>query len=222
MERDYTKEELQKKNVLELKNILKNKQLKSSGKKEDLIERILNDQPKFSEPANLKGNTYFDILPSDIINLLNNYRAENNPNNKIVFKLLDNLDLRVDKEKFNNSLSKLNIPMELIQNKEKKEIIEEMRKNNTPYFQMLPFYNLPQYRAKINNMIIITNEMLIEVLLLLLSHNHNIYDKINGVLNEHNSNILISKINIGPKQGQKRDRYKYIIGYVQEIKSINI
>lgn len=59
MDKDYTKEELSKKRIDELKQILRNRQLKISGNKPELIERILVNQ----QSTNL---TYFNILPKDV------------------------------------------------------------------------------------------------------------------------------------------------------------
>jgi hypothetical protein len=56
MERNYTKEELESKNLIELRIIAENNGLKISGKKQELIDRILNNQ----------RTTYFNLLPPDI------------------------------------------------------------------------------------------------------------------------------------------------------------
>lgn len=76
----YTKQELENKTIIVLRLILKNKNLKQSGRKDELIERILDNQ---------KSSNYFDILPKDILNIVSTYQIENNPNNLLVKEILN-------------------------------------------------------------------------------------------------------------------------------------
>lgn len=75
---------LQLKNVKELKEILKSKNLPTSGKKEELINRLINNQDKKVKTY----DTFLDLLPGDIHRELNVYRLKNEPNNKALVELL--------------------------------------------------------------------------------------------------------------------------------------
>lgn len=76
MERKYNREELEQKKLVVLKEIARNDGLPTSGKKSDLIERILTQQ------------TYFELLPKDVLNIVNKYEIENNENNILLKKIL--------------------------------------------------------------------------------------------------------------------------------------
>lgn len=81
---DNTKENLEAKKLPELKQIAKNLGLKTSGKKADIINNILNHQ---SKP--IKSNaSYFDLLPGDINKMVNKYQIENDTNKKVLEYLL--------------------------------------------------------------------------------------------------------------------------------------
>lgn len=66
---EYSREELDSKKMNELKEILKNKNLKISGKKEELIDRILRSQL----PIEI-DKTYFNLLPLDVQSEINELR----------------------------------------------------------------------------------------------------------------------------------------------------
>lgn len=89
---DKPEKELNKKTVSQLKDILRNKGLKLSGNKQELIERILNNQT-ISKPSPNR-NSYFDILPKDITNIVEDYRVKNNLNNLLVEIILNNNQIR--------------------------------------------------------------------------------------------------------------------------------
>lgn len=78
---NYTRRELEKLTIPSLKNILSNKNLKVSGKKEELINRIL--QPQI---------TYFDILPGDIKRELDYYQGETNIYNQFIRSLNESFE----------------------------------------------------------------------------------------------------------------------------------
>lgn len=77
---------LQLKTILELKQILKSKNLPITGKKNELIERINKNQPIKSK----NYETYFDLLPSDLNKEIEKYRIENDNNRKALNELLTN------------------------------------------------------------------------------------------------------------------------------------
>lgn len=104
MERNYTRSELEIKKIPELKQILKNRELKATGKKEELIQRILDNQSQNIIPI---SQTYLDILPGDIKGMVGKYRLENDPNYKVVIALFDLLNdndirLRIKRGQFNS------------------------------------------------------------------------------------------------------------------------
>lgn len=94
---NYTKEELGNKRVNELKEILKNLNLSTSGKKIDLVNRILTSQQTYLELLSksvpiYEGSDYFSLLPKDILNIVEKYQIENDINRKILeYLLYDNL-----------------------------------------------------------------------------------------------------------------------------------
>lgn len=76
---EYGRKDLESKSIDELKNILKNVGFKTSGNKQDLIGRILENQ-----------SNYLDLLPSDINKMIYKYQIENDVNRKILEYLLFN------------------------------------------------------------------------------------------------------------------------------------
>jgi hypothetical protein len=80
---------LQLKTVSELKELLKNQNLPVSGKKQDLIDRLIANKPRQSKTY----DTYLDLLPGDIQRELLKYRLENEPNNKVFVSLLTDRDI---------------------------------------------------------------------------------------------------------------------------------
>lgn len=81
---EYTERELSKKNIPDLKEILRKENLKVSGRKEELIQRILANQ-KEEEKEELQSHGYFGLLPKDVKGVISQYQIRNNPNN-ILFK----------------------------------------------------------------------------------------------------------------------------------------
>lgn len=78
MDKNYSREELQTRKLNELKSIAKDLNLKSSGRKEELINRILQSQ-----------TTYFELLPKDITNIVEEYQIYNSKNNQFLLLLLN-------------------------------------------------------------------------------------------------------------------------------------
>jgi hypothetical protein len=134
MERNYTKNELETKKVTELKEILRIRNLKVSGSKEELINRILNSQTGKPKVEPEEQPTYFKLLPGDINRMVSKYRAENEPNNLLVKALLTEF------AKFAGTISsqrsikmiallrKYNIPFELTSSIEAEKIADEINK----------------------------------------------------------------------------------------------
>ena len=78
MERNYTKQELGAKKIIDLKIILRNRGLKISGTKADLIDRILADQSELSQstsfpllnlPKDLQKESLLSLEYNEIVNL---------------------------------------------------------------------------------------------------------------------------------------------------------
>lgn len=83
MEKPYTKNELESKKLPELKQIAIGLNLKIGGKKAEIINNILNSQPRPIIPQ-----TYLNLLPKDIKNVVGEYRKQNNSPDTEVFKFL--------------------------------------------------------------------------------------------------------------------------------------
>lgn len=113
MEKKYNKQELDNKIIPQLRDILKNMGLKVSGKKEELIDRILTNQPK--EQSTIGGD-YISLLPKDITNMVQQYRIENNPNNLMIKNLLDdiNINLKISIITHKKELEKIGVPVNII------------------------------------------------------------------------------------------------------------
>jgi hypothetical protein len=115
MSKEYTKNELLNKTKEELKLILKNLNLKTTGNKQELIERILSSQ-----------QTYLKILPGDITRMVSKYRAENEPNNQLIYALLTRLSKSYwDEEEIQeikDILKNNNLPFDFIPNPESEKI----------------------------------------------------------------------------------------------------
>lgn len=84
MEKNYNKEELYNYTVPELRKIAKSRELKRLGRKDELIERILDSQ-------NITG-TYFSQLPSDINRFVGQLLINNNFTNRF-FQQLNNKEI---------------------------------------------------------------------------------------------------------------------------------
>lgn len=87
---EYSERELQRKTIPDLKDILRDKGLKISGKKDELIERILQNQT-IEEKEQLPNVGYFSLLPKDIKGLVSEYQVRNNENNILFEKLFTNI-----------------------------------------------------------------------------------------------------------------------------------
>lgn len=209
MDKPYTKEELQKKNVLELKDILRKYNLKLYGKKEEIIKRILDDQPQISKPTKkFEGNYYFDILPKDITNIVNKYRKENEPNNKIAEELIKgqfSYSWGSRRDVVNKLLERIGVQARLVE----KTLTERLEKDYEGLSEM------EWYGDEI-----ISDEILIEFLNMLLIREYATPYLINSILNKYNSNIGVIIIPLNSLPGKKKERFKYIIGYFKPVKVI--
>lgn len=79
MEKNYTKSELETKKTKQLLEIIKSRNLKTSGKKEELIDRILRHQ----KPS------YFDLLPSELKKEVGIYKIYAELNHEILDYIWD-------------------------------------------------------------------------------------------------------------------------------------
>lgn len=117
MDKNYTRQELLDKKIPDLKAILKAWNLRTTGNKPELIDRILDNQfvpqSKPKPQLNLE-ESYLSLLPGDIKRLVNVYQAENEPNNQIFKKLLKEIEngsvieYRMDNIKIINNWSNIN------------------------------------------------------------------------------------------------------------------
>lgn len=135
MEKNYTKEELKSKRLDELKNISRNLNLKVTGRKEELIERILENQV-----------TYFDILPLDINRIINRYQIENDINRKILqyllfetYSIIDMLSYRgiphLERKitELNNLFKKYNLDVQMVPREKSTNIDPRYKRMPTAY-----------------------------------------------------------------------------------------
>lgn len=216
MER-YDEKELQGKKISQLKQILKNKQLKISGNKDDLIKRILDNQPTTIRPTQKDIDSYFNLLPTDINKMINKYRIENESNNQVAKALLnyvaDNFNWDKDLIIYTNEiLENANVPFKMIENKEKEELIakfSEEDKYPDLEFEEIPdegYKNIYYNYAKLPDVIILSireeiiiDEVIAELFLILLNRGLN-YKHINQELQKYNSPLTIIKLK--SKKGQ--------------------
>lgn len=241
MDKDYNRKELERKKIPELKQILKNRNLKLAGNKDELIDRILDDQsqnPK--QPTEIKPKRddlgYLDILPRDITNIVNKYRVENEPNNVIIYQLLErvlknnpNKEMIEEIEEF---LKDNDIPFQLIKNRKreklKKEAEEQIKIKETKgklmgknyIYSKLGVYDLPVYEPNLTKDIVINNEELMKFVLDFIVLTKLDIGAINKILKDNNSKLVLIKINDDPKPGQKTERYHYYIGTFQPLMDI--
>lgn len=198
---EYTKQDLEKKKVTNLKDILKDLNLRLQGNKSELIDRILANQNLLSKPEIIsKDNTYFSLLPSDISNIVNRYRIENEPNNQIAFEIIKDVGsgLGWKWKDLDNLLEKLNLPFDLKQNENKNKPISFL------------FVIEKQHQ-------LVTEDMLISLILNLLQREIGNYNIINGILRQYNSPLRVDVQSIGIKKTQ----YRYTVGYFKPIKSVD-
>lgn len=134
---EYNRQELDNKNTPQLKDILKNMKLKVSGRKEELIERILTNQPK--ETIQPISGDYLSLLPKDITNIVQRYRIESNSNNVMIKNLLDDEEVRwrltrgIGILKVKQELEKLGIPIKIVfEDEEDYSTIKEIEYSEMP------------------------------------------------------------------------------------------
>jgi hypothetical protein len=212
MEKNYTREELQKKKVIELKEILANRRLKVTGKKDELIDRILQDQPSISVAPSLKSaatsqKTYFDILPQDILNMVDEYRASNEVNNKIAKNIIHNVVIGwgYRGNEINKIIERIGLPFEVIKN------YETVKSEGYEY--------IPPWKIVITKSKIVTEDMLIELIFAVIAREYN-WASINSILARYNSDLRIESEAIDKKG--KKYVVKYTIIRIVPIKSIVI
>lgn len=199
---EYTKEELQEKKIPELKDILKSRNVKSSGNKWELINRILKTEaPKKVEKQQLKGETYFDILPTDITKIITKYRSKIETNNKVAYDILNYLAIRKGSvfPRINKILENLNFPM---------QIVEKRQEFEGGYYY--------PYSVEILEDLVINEDVLIDFILILLTKREISHDKINEILKDNNSNLRVIAEDI---PGYK-NKSKYILGRFLPIKAL--
>lgn len=241
MDKNYTKGELLLKSVVELKQILRNRQLKVSGSKLELVDRILNDQSSSNiKPTAKSDKNYFDYLPKDINKMVNKYRMENEPNNKIAYSLLGDIlnDFSVNStsvKRRNSFLEGIGMPYKIVKNKAREEKENEYQDrisnldpplNPSGYDQRshhimneIGYYNIPFNSIETIQDTIVTDEMLSKFILYLLTKERIDINHINKLLDTNGSNMRVIKIPIGPKVGQKRERFRYFVGYFNSLES---
>lgn len=208
MDKDYSRRELEKKKIAELKEILRSLKLPISGNKEELIGRILQTQ---IQPVT---TSYFDVLPKDITRMVGKYRAKNEPNNKIVEEILDRIleeespVINAPRNKFLRRLEKFNkflidnhIPFRVRYNEKKANLWEEAINNQPAYGSNMyqnwsrnilqPIIQEPTILIDILDEPV-TEKQLIEVIAYILEKTRKRdYEIIGDVLDKYNSNIRV-------------------------------
>jgi hypothetical protein len=225
MEKLYTEDELVKHNISHLKCILEARCLKTSGRKANLITRILEDQRSIpqTQKENLRDNTYFGLLPVEIVKEINKYRAENNPQNQIARKLIESLSPSyIEYEKLNIIFKKYNIPYSLALNEQRKQtaieaekVIKETGQNWYDVQHQMGIFDMPLFIINSTDGIIVSDKALIELIGTLVTRSSVSMDYVNETMEKCESDILITRINIGPREGERKDRYRYKIGHFQ-------
>lgn len=224
MEKIYTREELQKKTKPYLEIILGKLNLKTTGRKADLIDRILSTQIT-SKPTRLTDldKSYLNLLPGDLKRLVDEYRAENEPNNQILLNILRQLELSswgYGTYTENHSLFKLinqffkasDLPITLnfIPGLTLYGRVKDMNDPRTPWM------------FKIGRLPLISDDILVDFIIFLLSHKYNIRsDTINGILYEYESELRVIEVSISPKLGKKRIMTRYEISRTRILKYLN-
>jgi hypothetical protein len=230
MEKVYTEKELDKMKFAELKRIASIRCLKQGGRKYDLAARILEDQkstPK-QENKNLRDNTYFGLLPADIINELTKYRIENEPYNRITKKLIESIDPSPKEiEKLNALLYKHGIPYSLGENEEREKLFREARRleeeTDESYYMIrdrLGLFEIPFFTAKNLRNEVISEQSFCELIAALLTRKIASLEFINQIIEKCESDIVILKIRVNLKYGKKS--YKYKIGHFKSMKEFSI
>lgn len=204
---DYTKSDLEKKKMDELKSILKEKNLKITGNKPDLIDRILNSQ-----------RTYLELLPKDLSNLVEDYRVENNLNNKVLTEYLNLIKWKSIGT--NNPQIKKDIDLYL-------DLINERRKDDFNAYRLNKFFKdrnlnikfieeeIEKYRRelvdiKIGKLPLISDELMAEILLKLVENAGSVksilIDSLNLFLYDNNASFILASL-------KKNDEFLVIVMY---------
>lgn len=188
MEKIYTRQQLEKRTVNDLREILVDRDLPISGRKDELIDRILAFQ---NEKKEIIEQSYFNLLPSDIRNIAEEYRLANEPNNKVfvtILKKLEELSIgefrKVEEvvDVFNEFFRDYNLPIKLIYTQMSAVIPPAFREESetTPW------------TFKIGKLPFITDEILIDFLYLIIITKRMESSFINSLLYKYNINIRIS------------------------------
>lgn len=244
MDKDYSKKDLERKKIPELKEILKKLNLKTSGNKDELIERILESQNvKTTKPSSTNISrefNYMDILPGDVKNIVNKYRVENEPNNLIIYQLinryLQNYPGKDQVKKMGEYLEKSSIPFQIIKNRERQRLVEKADEEierrisqgktsiQSSVYNKFGVCDFPIYEPLLDKDIIIDNKLLMEFILdfIVWTRSDVRLDigTINKILKDNNSKLVVVKINDEAKPGQKSERYHYYIGHFQSLMDI--
>lgn len=202
---EYSKEDLENKKIVDLKQILKNLNLRLVGNKQELIDRILDNQrliPKSKPP--IKTDSYLDILPNDISNMINNYRVENEPNNKISKDIISNVAsyLGYRWSELNRLMENLRLPFKLMENE---------KPANSYYGPLFIIKEFPQ---------IVTEETLISLILSLLKRELSSDNFINATLRNYHSNLRVDTE--VARVSKKKNYYRYTVGYFKPIQSVEM
>jgi hypothetical protein len=207
MEKNYTKDELEAKKVIELKNILRNRNLSTTGKKEYLIDKILNDQkltaPTVSNTPVKTNPTYFDILPRDIMRMVEEYQAANEPNNKIIADILDELLISNYRYRDKYPTNKLpiflknnKIPFDIKYNEELQKVLDDLIASdvNTPekwkeYYELVdePMWTITQKNKPVSD------KQLVDFIayILKLRKTKDMVEFVNNILKGYDSKLMV-------------------------------
>lgn len=178
------KPDLESKKVVELKQLLKEKKLSTTGTKKELVERLVNyvpPQPKLQE-------SYLDLLPKDILNIVEEYQIHNSINNRITLYLIDQINHIHTTNKFEKAIiewaKQYNIPIE-------SEFVPAVYKR-FGYGQYRE--SKSKYKIQFGKLPVITNKMLSDLLILFVTMNKVLdIDRLNDILLRFNSKLRIVK-----------------------------
>lgn len=194
---NYRREELEKKTLKELKDIGRNLNLSISGKKADLIDRILTNQ-----------QTYFELLPRDVLNMVEEYKITNNPNNKFLLFLLNSMkeDSEIEKLVWSGKISRYSVERKIWQNSSNvlrdENFINQFFKSHDLDIKFTGIKRYSNYNEILNvgfgRLPLIDDKLMAEILLM-LAKNGQYISTLNTSLYRQNMPFLLGEIHQAPR-----------------------
>lgn len=201
---EYNRENLENKKLNELKDIARNLQLTSSGRKREIVDRILESQ-----------HNYFQLLPKDVLNIVEDYKIYNSKNNQFLLLLLDILKWSKSRKESTREL-----PPELQKyslliysfrhngnwiDKWIADINKIFVKNNIDVEFIPNIKDKSKFTIKIGKIPLITDDMMADILMAFSQH----------PFGDENLNLILYEedMNFGVVKFFMKSDYKYIISY---------